>query len=146
MIPALFVALCLSVDPPPRTDTFKKLMKEAAGGSAVGTDGGPDVSTLPFTAESIKQIVMSHQPQIQGCYEDHLSSKKKAPEGTIKTAFTITPEGMVKSARVDSKGSTLKDPALSDCVVAVLSTMAFPKPPDSKDHPIQFPFNLKAVH
>ena len=29
--------------------------------------------------------------------------------------------------------------------MTVLSTMVFPKPPDGKDHPIEFPFNLKAV-
>jgi hypothetical protein len=101
---------------------------------------------MPFTPDSIKQVVMAYQPKIQGCYEDHIADKKKAPEGKLKTSFVITPDGLVKSAKVDKKGSTLKDPALHDCVVAVLSTMAFPKPPDSKDHPIEFPFNLKAVH
>ena len=44
------------------------------------------------------------------------------------------------------KGTTLKDPELHDCVVTVLSSMIFPKPPDGKDHPIEYPFNLKAVH
>jgi hypothetical protein len=102
---------------------------------------------MPFTPDTIKQIVTgTYQPKIQGCYEDHLSNKKKAPEGSLKTTFTITGEGLVKSAKVDNKGSSLKDPALHDCVVAVLSTMVFPKPPDGKDHPIEFPFNLKAVH
>ena len=75
-----------------------------------------------------------------------MATKKKAPEGTLKTAWTITADGLVSGAKINKKGSTLKDPALHDCVMAVLSTMAFPKPPDSKDHPIEFPFNLKAVH
>ncbi len=143
MITALVIALSLAADPAPKNDTMKNLLKDAA------TDkpgDGPDVSKMPFTADSIKQVVVAYQPRIQGCYEDHISDKKKAPEGKLKTAFTITPDGLVKGAKVDRKGSTLKDPALHDCVVAVLSTMTFPKPPDSKDHPIEFPFNLKAVH
>jgi hypothetical protein len=141
MISALIVAVMLAADPPAggNNGTMKALVKDAMA-------EGPDVSKLPFTPDSIKQIVLSYQPKIQGCYEDHIANKKKAPEGTLKTLFTITPDGLVKGAKVDKKGSSLKDPALHDCVVAVLSTMGFPKPPDSRDHPIEFPFNLKAVH
>ncbi len=140
----IVVSMSLAADPPPPSgETMKNLMKDVAGDKQ---SDGPDVSKMPFTPDSIKQVVMAYQPKIQGCYEDHIADKKKAPEGKLKTSFVITPDGLVKSAKVDKKGSTLKDPALHDCVVAVLSTMAFPKPPDSKDHPIEFPFNLKAVH
>ena len=142
MITALLIALSLAADPP-AGDTMKNLMKDVASDKQ---SEGPDVTKMPFTADSIKQVVMAYQPKIQGCYEDHIADKKKAPEGKLKTAFVITPDGFVKNAKVDKKGSTLKDPGLHDCVVAVLSTMSFPKPPDSKDHPIEFPFNLKAVH
>ena len=143
MITALVVvALSLAADPPAKNDTMKNMLKDIATDKP---SDGPDVSKMPFTGDSIKQVVMAYQPKIQGCYEDHISNKKKAPEGTLKTAFVISPDGMVKSAKVNKKTSTLKDPALHDCVVAVLSTMVFPKPPDSKDHPIEFPFNLKAV-
>ena len=124
---------------------MKNLMKDAIGSTDKANDG-PDVSKMPFTADSIKQVVMFHQPKIQGCYEEHIANKKKAPEGALKTTFVITGDGLVKSAKVNRKTSTLRDPGLHDCVVAVLSSMNFPKPPDGKDHPIEFPFNLKAVH
>jgi hypothetical protein len=143
MISALLVAIALAADPAPKNDTMKNLLKDVATDKP---SDGPDVSKMPFTPDSIKQVVTAYQPKIQGCYEDHISNKKKAPEGSLKTAWTITADGLVKGAKVDKKGSTLKDAALYDCVVAVLSTMVFPKPPDSKDHPIEFPFNLKAVH
>ena len=143
MISALLVSLALAADPAPKNDTMKNLLKDVATDKP---SDGPDVSKMPFTPESIKQVVAAYQPKIQGCYEDHIANKKKAPEGTLKTAWVITADGMVKGAKVEKKGTTLKDAALNDCVVAVLSTMAFPKPPDSKDHPIEFPFNLKAVH
>lgn len=143
MITALLIAVALAADPPPKNDTMKNLLSDVASDKP---SEGPDVSKMPFTPDSIKQVVAAYQPKIQGCYEDHISNKKKAPEGSLKTAWTITPDGLVKGAKVDRKGSTLKDAALHDCVVAVLSTMAFPKPPDAKDHPIEFPFNLKAVH
>ncbi|MFO0599339.1 MAG: AgmX/PglI C-terminal domain-containing protein [Myxococcaceae bacterium] len=148
MLTALIVALALHADPKekpadpnaPKADTMKALLKDAA------KNDGPDVSNMPFTPDSIKQIVATYQPKIQGCYEDHIANKKKAPEGKLKTIFTITQDGLVKNAKVDKKGSTLKDPGLHDCVVAVLSTMVFPKPSDGREHPIEFPFNLKAVN
>lgn len=143
MITALIVSLALAADPAPTGDAMKNVLKDAVAQPAAD---GPDVAKLPFTPESIKQVVAYHQPKIQGCYEDHIANKKKAPEGTLKTAWVITADGLVTKAKVDRKASQLKDPALADCVVAVLSGMTFPKPPDGKDRPIEFPFNLKAVH
>ena len=143
MITAFLLALSLAADPAPTGDTMKNLMKDVASDKPTEQ---PDVSKLTFGPDAIKQVVMAYQPKIQGCYEDHIADKKKAPEGKLKTAFVITPDGLVKNAKVDKKGTTIKAPGLNDCVVAVLSTMSFPKPPDAKDHPIEFPFNLKAVH
>ncbi len=153
----LVVALALAADKPPPRDTMKDLVKDVAGAAktedpkadakdAKKDTEHPDVTRLPFTPDSIKQVVLSYQPKIQSCYEETLAAKDKAVEGQLKTAWIITGDGMVKGAKVDKKKSSLKDPRLHDCVVAVLSTMAFPKPPDAKDHPIEFPFNLKAVH
>ena len=142
MITTLLIVAVLAADPPPKNDTMKALLKDVATDKP---SDGPDVSKMAFNQDNIKQVVMAFQPKIQGCYEDHIANKKKAPQGTLKTSWVITPEGLVKSAKIEKKGTTLKDAALYDCVVAVLSTMEFPRPPDSKDHPIEFPFNLKAV-
>ncbi|RKG65696.1 hypothetical protein D7W79_37500 [Corallococcus exercitus] len=108
-------------------------------------DDGLDVSKLPFTPDSIRQVMAHHMPRIQECYEDHMVEKDKKVEGLLRTTFTITAEGTVRSAKIDKHGSTLKDAGLNDCVVAVLSSMDFPKPPDGRDHPIEYPFNLKAI-
>ena len=141
MITAALFAILLSAAPPPpaKPSALTQLVRGER-------DGGLDVSTLPFTQDSIKLVVLSWQPQIQSCYEDHLAVKTKAPEGVLKTSWVITPEGFVKSAKVNKNTSTLKDPKLHDCVTAVLATMLFPKPPSGKPQPIDFPFNLKAVH
>ena len=117
-----------------------------SGTTPASVVNGIDLSRLPFTPDSIKQVVLSYQPQIQACYEETLAGKDKAVEGSLKTSFSITGDGMTAFSKVDKKGSSLKDPRLHDCVIAVLSTMQFPAPPDGKAHPIEFPFNLKAVH
>ncbi|XXF81446.1 AgmX/PglI C-terminal domain-containing protein [Myxococcaceae bacterium GXIMD 01537] len=105
----------------------------------------PDVNRMPFTPDSIRQVVQFHAPKIQACYEDHMAARDKKVEGKILTSFTITPDGLVKNAKVLKKGSSVHDAGLNDCVVAVLTAANFPKPSDGRDHPIEYPFNLKAI-
>ncbi|RKG97511.1 hypothetical protein D7X74_40835 [Corallococcus sp. CA047B] len=108
-------------------------------------DDGLDVSKLPFTPDSIRQVMVHNAPRIQECYESHMVEKDKKVEGKLMTTFTITAEGAVRSAKVDRHQSTLKDAGLNDCVVSVLMVLDFPRPPDGRDHPIEYPINLKAV-
>jgi outer membrane biosynthesis protein TonB len=105
----------------------------------------PDVNALPFTPDSITQVVRAHQPEIQECYEKTLAARKEKIQGKLLTRFSITPAGTVKSPQVLKKGTTLKDKDLDACVVGVLQRMIFPRPPDKKDHPVEYPFNLQAV-
>jgi hypothetical protein len=104
-----------------------------------------DVSRMPFTPDSVQQVILHHKERIQECYEDTMATKSKKVEGKLMTSFVITEQGLVKDAKVLKKGTTLKDKGLHDCVVAVLTAMSFPRPPDRKDHPIEYPFNLKAI-
>ena len=143
---ALIVLSLLAADPKKPDPMMKDLVKDATTTATERDPNAPDISKMPFTAESVQKIVGYYQPKIQECYEETLASKGDKPvEGKIITSWVVTPEGLVKSAKVDVKKSKLKEPKLHDCVVAVLSTMEFPKPVDGKDHPIEFPFNLKAV-
>ena len=162
---AIAVALALTAAPKEKapakgsSKTMKGLVKDAVTTSGPATDsldggaptppprpeGYPDIDKLPFTPLSIQNVVTFFAPKIQGCYEETLAGKQKAVEGKLLTSFTITPAGLVKKPLVVKKGTTLKDPKLHECVVAVIGTMQFPKPPDGKDHPIEYPFNLKAV-
>ena len=122
------------------------------GASTAATGVGPATPArgtspdkLPFTPDTIKQTVRAKQPEIERCWEQTLAGTDKPVDGKIQTHFVITPVGSVKQAKVVKKGTTLKDPALHKCVETVLSTMLFPRPPDEKDHPVEYPFNLKAV-
>ncbi len=156
---SIVVAMTLAAAPvakakPAKNDTMKALLKDAvapapatesADGGTVAARPGPDIEKLPFTPLSIQTVVAFYAPQIQGCYEETLAVKNKAVEGKLMTAFLITPDGLVSKPQVMKKGTTLKDPKLHECVVSVLGTMAFPKPPDGKKHPIEYPFNLKAI-
>jgi hypothetical protein len=159
MLTALMIAVALAA-PAKKKDTTSAAQKDAirgaiasdtsADGGAAAADGppreGPDVSTMPFTPESVKTVVAYWQPKIQTCYEETLAGKDKTVEGVLKTKWVVGGQGFVKKAEVLKKGTTLKDPKLHECVITVLSSMTFPKTPSGKDQPIEFPFNLKAVH
>ena len=113
------------------------------GPSTPARGSGPE--KLPFTPDTIREVVRAKQPEIERCWEQTLASTDKPVDGKLQTHFVITPAGTVKQPKVVKKGTTLKDPALHRCVETVLSTMVFPRPPDGKDHPVEYPFNLKAV-
>lgn len=104
--------------------------------------GELDVSTLPFSPDSVKMVIESAQPRIQECYEALLATANKPVNGTLFTTFVIKANGTVAKAKVVRKKSSIRNAELNHCVVAVLSTLSFPKA--KADHPIEFPFNLRA--
>jgi len=106
----------------------------------------PDVTRLPFTPDSIREVMQYHSRDVQECYEELLAAKgNKVEEGRIMTTFTISPDGFVRNAKVVKNGTTIKDARLHECVVNVLSGINFPSPPDGREYPIEYPFNLKAI-
>jgi len=115
----------------------------AVGPATPARGSGPE--KLPFTSDTLREVVKSKQPEIERCWEQSLAGTDKPVDGKIQTHFIITPEGTVRQPKVVKKGTTLKNEALHRCVETVLSTMTFPRPPDGKDHPVEYPFNLKAV-
>src|ERR1043166_4662398 len=90
--------------PDSASDTaMKDMVKDAASaGSEKPRDpNAPDISKMPFTSESVQKIVGFYTPKIQDCYEETLAAKGKNPvEGKLVTDWVVTPEGLVKSARV----------------------------------------------
>ncbi len=123
---------------------------------AQAPDGGPppsgppekaplNLELMPFTTDTVKKVIAYNREKVQTCYEETLASKDKPVEGRVMTSFVVTPGGLVKNPRVLSKGTTLKDPKLHACLIDALSTFTFPKPSDRREHPIEYPFNLKAV-
>lgn len=106
---------------------------------------GLDVSRMPFDPESIRQVVKFHMPEIQGCYEKVLSDSGKRLEGRVMVGFTIDLNGNVTELKPLPKKSTVKDDRVVDCVLLTARRFAFPKPPDNRIYPIEYPFDLKVT-
>jgi hypothetical protein len=104
---------------------------------------GLDVSRLPFDAESIRQVVRFHMPEIQECYEKVLADSGERVEGRVMAGFTIDLNGNVSELQALPKKSTVKDERVIDCVLLKVRRWAFPKPPDNRVYPIEYPFDLK---
>jgi TonB family protein len=135
-------------DPPPGSVLEQLLGEREDGGPSQAGDGGapdagppgPDVSKMPFNAESVKAVIRHHNPAIQACYEQTLAAGANAA-GEVVVAFTITPDGIVDRPRV--KSSSLKNESIEDCVVDALRMWYFPKPP--RPQPVEFPFKFTEV-
>ncbi len=101
-------------------------------------DAGPDPSRLPFGPESVRAVVVAHQPEIQACYEEFLARGENA-QGEIRVALVVTPEGGAERVRV--KRSTLKSGPVERCVVEAVRLWAFPHP--AKRQPLELPFRFR---
>jgi TonB family protein len=104
-----------------------------------------DVNRMLFDAESIRQVVRHHMPEVQRCYERVLADTGQKLEGRVMIRFVIDPNGNVSEAKLVPKKSTLKDERVVDCVLA-MRRWPFPRPGDDRDHPIEYPFDLKVVN
>lgn len=101
-----------------------------------------DVEHMLFDAKSIQDVIKHHMPQIQSCYEKALATTGQRIEGKVMMGFTIDVTGTVQDARVIKKKSEVTDERVTDCVLLRLKRLVFPKPPDNRRYPIEFPFNL----
>lgn len=100
---------------------------ESDGGSA---DGGLDRS-------AILHVVKAHEGAIKNCYERSLS-ERHAPEGTVKMAFTIRPNGRIKS--VTALESIANEPVLDHCISDEIRRWRFPCPAGGGVVNVTFPW------
>lgn len=107
--------------PPPkpiRSEVVEELKKEIKKTAPVVP--AKKRETLPD--DYIASIVKRQTPFFNRCYAEHLRLNPNA-KGRINLSFTITPGGQVSSVRM--LGSTLKDPRLEQCTMAVVERARF---------------------
>lgn len=145
LVSFLISSIVLAAETKPNNVALTTPTNDAKAAKTPVDPNEPDVSKMPFTPDSIRQVVSYHHPKVIACYEDLLAGRRKPVEGTLMTWFVIDPEGLVSQVKILKKRSTINVDALNDCVMAVISTMTFPKPTTGKNMPIEFPFKLTAV-
>lgn len=93
------------------------------------------------TMDVIRKLVMDNRKAARKCYEDARRDAKDL-KGDVVIHFVLDPEGKVKSAELNQERSTLKSPQVTDCVIGVIRTIAFPKSSRGMETSTNYPFNF----
>jgi hypothetical protein len=117
--------------------------KPAAAGDAPTSAAPSTDSKAPETRtmEVIRTLVMDNRKAARKCYEDARKDLKDL-KGDVTIHFVLDPEGKVKTAELNQERSTLKSPAVVDCVIGVIKGIKFPKSSRAMETSTNYPFNF----
>jgi hypothetical protein len=85
----------------------------------------------------IRRVVKANLDKISACYTKALL-ENPGLSGTVAVQFFITPKGTVASASASGV-----DPAVADCVAAVVKALEFPKPKGGGGVQVNYPFTFR---
>ena len=91
--------------------------------------------------EVIRKLVMDNRKAARKCYEDARKDLKDL-KGDVVVHFVLDPEGKVKVAELNQERSTLKSPAVVNCVIDVIKGISFPKSSRAMETSTNYPFNF----
>ncbi|HET7539709.1 MAG TPA: AgmX/PglI C-terminal domain-containing protein [Polyangiaceae bacterium] len=119
---------------------------DAAKGTAAAGDAEPSPANGKGVAETrtmdvIRKIVMDNRKAARKCYDDARKDLKDL-KGDVVIHFVLDPEGKVKLAEVNLERSTLKAPAVTDCVLGVIRGLHFPPSSRGMETSTNYPFNF----
>lgn len=92
--------------------------------------------------EQIQAVIQEHRKDIAQCYESALANSPTLA-GKITVKFTISLEGKVQAVSVAE--STMKAPAVEQCVTEQVATWTFPKPKGNGIVVVAYPFAFKTT-
>ncbi len=98
---------------------------------------GPETRTM----DVIRARVVAHRAAARKCYEDARKGDKDL-QGDVVVHFVLDPGGKVKSAELNQERSTLKAPAVTSCVIAVIQGIDFPPSSRAMETSANYPFNF----
>lgn len=93
------------------------------------------------TMDVIRKLVMDNRKAARKCYDDARKTDKDL-KGDVVIHFVLDPEGKVRTAELNQERSTLKTPAVVDCVVGVIKAIPFPKSSRAMETTTNYPFNF----
>jgi outer membrane biosynthesis protein TonB len=115
--------------------------KPAAASDATPAPTGDPKAPETRTMDVIRKLVMDNRKAARKCYEDARKDLKDL-KGDVVIHFVIDPDGNVKAAELNQERSTLKSPAVVDCVVGVIKGIKFPKSSRAMETSTNYPFNF----
>ncbi|HYQ28635.1 MAG TPA: AgmX/PglI C-terminal domain-containing protein [Polyangiaceae bacterium] len=115
--------------------------KDAAAGDVEPSPANGKAVVETRTMDVIRKLVMDNRKAARKCYDDARKEQKDL-KGDVVIHFVLDPEGKVKLAELNQERSTLKAPAVTDCVVSVIKGIHFPKSSRAMETSTNYPFNF----
>jgi hypothetical protein len=110
----------------------------------VASDGGPKGPHQPDIGRSIKDlqaIVVARRDEARACYDAALKSHPGI-EGNLDIQWTIDPKGIVTDISVDTSHSDILEPAVGNCVIAIIKQIHFNESAKGFETRTHYPFNF----
>jgi len=93
------------------------------------------------TMDVIRKLVVDNRKAARKCYDDARKELKDL-KGDVVIHFVLAPSGKVKLAELNQERSTLKAPAVVDCVIGVIKAIPFPQSSRAMETSTNYPFNF----
>jgi len=135
---------------PGATSTTTQTLGGGAGGTKLtplaAADAGGDArvkhrAELGRTVTDLQAIVAAHRAEARACYDAALPNHPGV-EGTIDVRWTIDPSGKVTDIDIDTSHSELVEPAVANCVMAVIKKIQFNASAGGFETKTHYPFNF----
>lgn len=111
--------------------------------SACATAPAPAAEAAPageVQPDELARWVGDHKGPIQACYQRELG-RDPTLHGTVSVLFSVTSTGHTSEVGIEE--DTVKDPALEDCIKAIILEWELPFRP-GEDTPVAYPFVFSA--
>ena len=136
-------------DAGPTSTTTQSLTAQAGGtkltplANAAARADGDDKhqGELGRTVADLRAIINSHRDEARACYDNALAAHPGI-EGTIDIRWVIDPTGAVTLAEIDTSHSEVVEPAVANCIVALIKKIRFNASPKGFETKAHYPFNF----
>jgi len=113
-----------------------------AATAAPKTDDAPKKGAEPGRGrEDIQAIVVARRDEARACYDEALK-KNPSIEGDLDITWKIDPDGNVVDTGVDQSKSTIRDEAVSSCIITIIKKVKFAKSAKGFETKAHYPFNF----
>lgn len=121
----------------------------------IGCSSSPEVEKTQETASkketpkidrtAISQTIQKHRKYMSHCYGKTMTKKGYARiKGLTYVEFSIGPDGRAKNPKMVPEKSTLKNPALNECLFEGITSWDFPVDPSGQEITVIYPFRFNA--
>ncbi len=109
--------------------------------TADGGTKGPRSVEIGRGAKDIQAIVVAHRDEARACYDAAIKAHPGI-EGNLDVQWLIDPKGNVTDISVDTSHSDILEPAVGNCVIAIIKKIHFNESAKGFETRTHYPFNF----